>query len=64
VKICRGHPPKLGRDRCTLGQKRGQLRTMVIGQRQPEESPNRTLYRGLFFQWSGAQELGGVGRKP
>jgi hypothetical protein len=54
----------LGRDRCALGQKRGQLRTMLIGQRQPEESPNRTLYRGLFFQWSGAQELGGVGRKP
>jgi hypothetical protein len=37
---------------------------MLLGQRQPKESPDSSAYRAGFFQAFGAQVLGAVGRQP
>jgi hypothetical protein len=37
---------------------------MLLGQRQPEERADSSVYRVVFFQAFGAHWLGAVGRQP
>src|SRR5438270_4629779 len=67
MQVRRRRPAEGARDPLACGHVVGEGPTMLLGQGQPEERSylqRPARIPGFFAQWTGAQELGAVGRQP